>query len=152
MSNEGKSWWEAIRERAGPYPPEAFLFVQEGLHETSENLFDREGLMSGPEGNRHVTGQQLCLGLRDYALRQYGLLARTVLDHWNIRRTEDFGRIVFALVDAGLLRKTDQDSIEDFAGVYDFDEVFGRHLEGAGRPRLHYDSPGTADNAASESR
>lgn len=148
MNSEEKSLWDVIRERAGPYPPEAFLFVQEGLHETSELLFDRSGVMAEAAGNRHVTGQQLCLGLRDHALRQYGLLARTVLEHWNIRRTEDFGRIVFALVDAGLLRKTERDSIEDFAGVYDFDEVFGRKLERLARPGLDACPPWRGDSPA----
>lgn len=64
------------------------------------------------------------MGLRDYAIRQYGLLARTVLTHWNVRRTEDFGRIVFAMVQAGELRKSDDDSPGDFREVYDFDEAF----------------------------
>ncbi len=74
--------------------------------------------------HRHITGQQLCLGLRDFALRQYGLLARTVLTRWGIHRTEDFGTIVYALIDAGQLRRSREDAIEDFANVYDFDEAF----------------------------
>ncbi len=139
------AFWEMIRKSAGKYPPHAFHFVQEGLRHTAEHLghsaTEHGGVNSDslgessddsdliPGGGRHMNGQQLCLGLRDYAVLQFGLLARTVLDRWNIRRTEDFGRIVFLLVDAGLLRKTDEDSIEDFAGVYDFDEVFGRELE-----------------------
>lgn len=127
MSDVEKSLWTLIREHAGPYPPEAFLFVQEGLRHTVERLFDQ----SSPnlEGERHVSGPQLCLGLRDYAIAQYGLLARTVLAYWNIHRTEDFGRIVFAMVETGLMRQSDQDSAEDFIAVYDFDEVFGRQLE-----------------------
>ena len=68
--------------------------------------------------------QQLCLGLKDHAVRQYGLLARTVLERWGIRATGDFGKIVFAMIDAGLMKKTDDDSLEDFCGVYDFDEAF----------------------------
>lgn len=130
MSVSEQSVWESIRRNAGPYPPEAFLFVQEGFRHTVdrlENTIDRD--LDASEEGRHISGQEVCLGLRDFAVEQYGLLARTVLGHWNIHRTEDFGRIVFALVDAGLMRKAEHDSAEDFIGVFDFDEVFGRHFE-----------------------
>jgi uncharacterized repeat protein (TIGR04138 family) len=114
--------WTTLRNDVGPYPPAAYEFVQEGLRHTVETLRDAEPEL--PDAGRHVSGQELCVGLRDFALKQYGSLARTVLRSWNVRRTEDFGRIVFGLVDAGMLRKTDEDSIEDFQGVYDFDEAF----------------------------
>lgn len=129
MSVTADALWEVIRTKAGPYPPEAFAFVQEGLRHTVERLFEHEDESVSPE--RHVSGQQLCMGLRDFAIDQFGLLARTVLASWSIRRTEDFGRVVFTLVEAGLMRKTDEDNIEDFSGVFDFAEVFGRQLEPA---------------------
>jgi uncharacterized repeat protein (TIGR04138 family) len=72
----------------------------------------------------HVTGQQLLDGIREFALTQYGPMARTVLNEWGIRRCEDFGDIVFNMVEQGLLSKTDQDSREDFKGGYDFDSAF----------------------------
>jgi len=75
--------------------------------------------------SRHVNGQQLCLGLRDYAVRRYGLLARTVLRNWNIHTTEDLGKLVFSMIEAQLMRKTDEDRLEHFQGVFDFDEAFG---------------------------
>ena len=110
------------------YPIEAFLFVQRGLdftvrriHHTDKNIED------GPRF--HVTGQQLCLGLRDYAIRQYGLMARTVLRRWQINQCEDFGHIVFALVEAGLMHKTEEDSIQDFIGVFDFEESLSPQLQ-----------------------
>ena len=115
--------WTALRESAGGYPPEAFVFVQEGLRHTVEMLRQQEDDM--PEAGRHVSGQELCLGLRDYAISEYGSLAGSVMRVWGVKRTEDFGRIVFGLVEAGCLRKTDEDSIEDFRGVYDFAEAFG---------------------------
>ncbi len=68
----------------------------------------------GPtDGSRPCHWPGACLGLRDYAQQQFGLLAMTVLNSWNIRRTDDFGKIVFAMI-GGLLRKTEQDSIADF--------------------------------------
>jgi len=114
--------WRRIRAEAGPYPPEAYVFVQEGLRFTAERVAEEDSA-AGREG-RHVTGQELCLGLRDYAIDQFGPLAGVVMDHWRVRGTEDFGRIVFAMVEAGLLRTTDEDSIEDFRAVFDFGEAF----------------------------
>lgn len=107
---------------AGPYSIEAFAFVQDGLRYTVQRLSAEAGNES--LDSRHVSGQELCIGLRSYALDQFGLLARTVLQSWGIYSTEDFGRIVFALVEAGLLRKSDDDSIEDFHLVFDFEDSF----------------------------
>jgi uncharacterized repeat protein (TIGR04138 family) len=73
---------------------------------------------------RHVSGQQLCEGLRMYAIEQWGMMAGTVLRRWNLRGTVDFGRIVFALVDGGLMHKTERDKLDDFRDVYDFDRAF----------------------------
>ncbi len=115
--------WKEILSSV-PYPIEAFAFVREGLnfavqcvHENPDDL---------PEDERHISGQQLCLGLRDLAISKYGLLAPAVLDHWRVGRTADFGRIVFAMIDAGLMTKTPRDTLEDFHSVYDFDEAFSR--------------------------
>lgn len=110
---------------AGPYPLEAFNFVREGLSYTVQRIHENADPMSQND-DRHITGQELCLGLRDYAIHQYGLLAPSVLAQWNIHRTDDFGRIVFAMVDAGLMSSTEEDSVEDFRSVYHFGEAFCR--------------------------
>ena len=117
-----KADWRRLLRSAGPYPPEAFSFVQEGLTYTAEKVHGE--IEEQPEIDRHVSGQQLCLGLRDFAITQYGLMAPAVLEHWNIRRTEDFGRIVFSMVSAGLMSSTDEDTMESFRGVFDFAEAF----------------------------
>jgi uncharacterized repeat protein (TIGR04138 family) len=110
------------------YPLEAFLFVQRGLDFTVRRIHKVDKTID--DGPRfHVTGQQLCLGLRDYAIRQYGLMARTVLRRWHINQCEDFGHIVFALVDAGLMHKTEDDSIQDFIGAFNFEESFTPQLQ-----------------------
>ena len=113
--------------RKTKYPPGAFDFVRQGLDFTVRQV---HGTSSDdePEKSRHIKGRQLCLGLRNYAIEEYGLLARTVLQHWGIHNCEDFGRIVFALVDAGLMLKTDDDTIKDFADVYDFKKAFSMAL------------------------
>lgn len=114
--------WSEILESAGGYPFDAFEFVRDGLAYTLGRIHEHPESL--PELDRHVSGQQLCLGLRDHALDRWGMMASTVLASWNIRRTDDFGRIVFAMIDHGIMSKTPQDSQSDFRGVYDFDEAF----------------------------
>jgi uncharacterized repeat protein (TIGR04138 family) len=128
MAEQLKLDWKSIRQNAGPYAQEALQFVRDGLAHAVKMIHGEQGLGgaggAGAPGDRHVNGQQLCLGLRDYALTRYGLLARTVLARWGVTRTEDFGRIVFAMIEAGLLRRSDDDTLDDFRGVFDFDEAF----------------------------
>ena len=120
----------SLLRAAGPYPLEAYQFVQEGLSFTSQQVHLDPDMYG--ELDRHVTGQQLCMGLREYAIQRYGLLARTVLECWRVQRTEDFGRMVFAMIDAGLLKQQADDSLEDFSSVYDFREAFNpRDMEEA---------------------
>ena len=114
-----------------PYPSEAYEFLQDGLAHTAERIYENSQ-METPD--RHVRGQELCLGLRDLAIERWGLMAPAVLRHWKIYRTDDFGRIVFAMIDAKLMKKTDEDTLDDFRGVYQFDEAFSREalLHGIG--------------------
>lgn len=103
-----------IRARGGRYDERAYLFV----------LATVEFLQSRLAVRRHVSGAELAVACRDLALTQFGLLARQVLEHWGITRTEDLGRVVFTLVEVGLLVTQPGDREEDFAGVYDFQEAF----------------------------
>lgn len=81
----------------------------------------------GPEGmNRHVTGQQLCRGVRDAALERWGLMAQTVLARWNITRTADIGAVIFALVEGDWLQAQPTDRSEDFDNVFSFAEAFDK--------------------------
>jgi uncharacterized repeat protein (TIGR04138 family) len=114
-----KSLQEVI-DAVGVYPEEAYLFVQAGLNHTVEKVH----ASTDPEASHHVGGKELCEGLRELALKQWGLLARIVLERWNITSTMDFGRIVFAMVEHDLLQKTDEDTIDDFRQVYDFRTAF----------------------------
>ena len=104
-----------IRARGGAYHERAYLFV----------LATIEYLQSRLEVRRHVSGPELAWACRDFAREQFGLLAPHVLPHWGIGRTEDFVRIVFTLVDVGLLVTQPGDDESDFEAVYDFAEAFG---------------------------
>lgn len=131
--------WPTIREAASACPEEAFAFIRDGLAHTvkmihgdvprniSEMGAGNGGGAAGPGSPTdrfHVTGQQLCMGFRDLAIERYGLLARTVLCKWGVKRTLDFGMLVYALIDRGELRSSERDSLADFVAVYDFDEAF----------------------------
>jgi|TARA_Y100000294_G_C8521303_1_gene323011 uncharacterized repeat protein (TIGR04138 family) len=107
-----------------PYSPAAFSFVQNGLGYTTELCNVQTHEFELDEFDRHVSGQQLCMGLRDYAIDCFGLLAPVVLRHWGINRTEDFGAIVFRMVEFELLRTSQHDSEEDFRSVFQFDDAF----------------------------
>jgi uncharacterized repeat protein (TIGR04138 family) len=111
-----------IRARGGQYHERAYLFL----------LATIEFLQTRLEVRRHVTGSELAWACRDFAQQQFGLLAPVVLGHWGISRTEDFGRIVYTLVEAGLLVTQPGDSESDFEGVYQFADVFGDSYEWQG--------------------
>lgn len=104
-----------IRAREGGYHERAYLFV----------LASVEYLQARLAARRHVSGEELAWCCRDFAIQQYGPMARAVLDHWGIRRTDDLGRIVFTLVEVGLLVTQPGDREEDFAGRFDFADAFG---------------------------
>ena len=111
-----------IRARGGQYHERGYLFV----------LATIEYLQSRLEARRHVSGAELAWACRDFAREQFGLLAPHVLAHWRITRTEDFGRIVFTLVEVGLLVTQPGDQEEDFEKVYDFADAFGDSYEWSG--------------------
>ena len=114
-----------LRDEGG-YSLEACRFIRDGLAHTV-NIVHGDAADDGlddEDDSNHVSGQQLCFGLRDYAHRRYGPMAKTVLNHWGVTRTEDFGRIVFAMVRVGLMRKTEEDDLNDFRDVFEFDEAF----------------------------
>src|SRR3989338_159101 len=92
------------------YSPESYSFVMAALDFTAKRL-KRKG---------HMTGQELLDGIRDYALEQFGPLVRTVFEHWGIKETNDFGEIVFNMIGAGILGKSECDSKDDFDNRYDF--------------------------------
>jgi uncharacterized repeat protein (TIGR04138 family) len=120
--DEAEKLLEEVIDEVGLYPRDAYVFVQEGLGFTVNKIHGSR--RKAPGASRHVSGQDLCNGLRDFALQRWGLMAGPVLERWNVRRTLDFGKIVFALVDKGLMQKTDEDELDDFRDVYDFKNAF----------------------------
>lgn len=101
------------------YKLEAYLFVINALEFTMSRL--------GRRG--HVSGWELLEGVKGLARGEFGPMARLVFESWGVTKTEDFGEIVFRLVDAGILGKTEEDSRDDFKDIYDFNDVFDKHYD-----------------------
>lgn len=107
------------------YHRDAYFFVFDALRYAQEQLgMGGASPVDDPESEeeRHVTGQQLCEAIRRYATEQYGLLAKSVLKEWGVHSTNDFGEIVFNLIEIGQMKKTASDRREDFDRVFDFDD------------------------------
>jgi uncharacterized repeat protein (TIGR04138 family) len=101
------------------YRLEGYIFIMHAL----------DMAISKRQVRGHVSGEELLEGVRDYGRHLFGPTAKMVFEHWGVLGTEDFGNIVFNLVRAGILSTSDTDSPEDFAGVYDFAEVFERQYD-----------------------
>lgn len=130
---ENISFKEAVDRlvQADPrYSEEAYYFIRDGLDHTVKQVKNSPGVKS-----RHVTGGELAAGLSDFALDEYGPMALFTLNSWGIRQTEDFGELVFALIDAGKLGKTEEDKKEDFAGLFNLAKVLEKPYEVAEEPR-----------------
>jgi uncharacterized repeat protein (TIGR04138 family) len=128
-----------LLQRDRRYKLEAYAFLFEALSYAHDTLGlgqegDSEENLPGPRDKRvskhesrrperHLTGQELCHAIRQYALEQYGYCAKLVLNSWGVTRTGDFGEIVYNLIRIGQMRKTKQDRREDFDDVYDFDQA-----------------------------
>jgi uncharacterized repeat protein (TIGR04138 family) len=119
---------DRILEKDPRYRREVYFFVREALDYTQKMVERDQGTKV-----RHVSGQQLLAGVREFALSQFGPMVITVLEEWGVRSCEDFGEIVFNMVESGVLAKTEQDSRADFQGGYSFDEAFRKPFLPAGR-------------------
>jgi uncharacterized repeat protein (TIGR04138 family) len=108
---------DRLQERNPRFHARSFEFVMQALQRVIQSL----------DEPRHISGRELTDGVRELAIGQYGLLAKAVLEHWGIHETEDVGRVVFAMVEHGLLVKEEEDRPEDFADLFDFEEEFERN-------------------------
>jgi uncharacterized repeat protein (TIGR04138 family) len=107
---------------------EAYEFIFSALVHTQRTRESAasESPKSAESSRQHVTGPELLEGVRDLAVREFGLMARTVFHRWGIERTQDIGDIVFNLVEANLMSKTSDDNRQDFRDVYDLDDALTR--------------------------
>ena len=118
----------ALTSRSRPtrlkFHPDAYRFVFEALQFTQERL--KKTTQDAEDDSAHISGPELLLGVRELGLKKFGMLAKAVFLHWGVKSTDDFGRIVFELIECGEMRKTDRDQLTDFFDVYDFEQALVR--------------------------
>jgi uncharacterized repeat protein (TIGR04138 family) len=103
-------------EKDPRYHPLAYEFVRDALHVASKHF-------CAGKDDQHVTGQQVLEGARMHALAEYGPMAHTILSEWGLREGEDVGNIVYNLIAIGYFGKNEEDSLEDFKNVFDFEKT-----------------------------
>ncbi len=110
---------DRIVQKDNCYKSEAYLFVLDALVYTQKKA----------RKSRDVNSQALLQGIKELGVKKFGPTARMVFEHWGVRTTEDFGRVVFNLVKSGFLKKTEDESVADFKGAFDFREEFERKFK-----------------------
>jgi uncharacterized repeat protein (TIGR04138 family) len=118
---------DRIVETDKRYSRDAFVFLREALEFTQKAISK-----ANKNQVRHVTGQELLNGIREYALAVFGPMSMTVLEEWGIRSCEDFGNMVFLMVENNLLRKTETDCMDHFRAGYDFESAFRKPFRPTG--------------------
>jgi len=114
IENEIRNKIEKIVEVDPRYSVEAYSFMIEAV----------EQIISELPLPRHVSARELLEGIKKIAWERFGPMAKEVFNFWGVKTTGDFGYIVYNLIDYELLRKSEEDRLEDFFDVYDFEETF----------------------------
>jgi uncharacterized repeat protein (TIGR04138 family) len=115
-----------IAQRDPRYAYEAYEFIYQALYHTQQTLGrvpDQDAPPDPSDKRFHVSGAELVRGTCSLALQEFGRMARTVFRQWGINQTEDWGHIVFNLVENELMSKTTEDTLADFQGVFDLDKA-----------------------------
>ncbi len=112
--------FQALLRKHNQYEPEAYNFIYEAIDYADRNIVNK----NQKRRNGHISGYQLLEGARLCAIEQFGYLAKTVLNEWGVKSTNDLSEIVFNLVEHNLLKIRKNDRKENFDNIYDFNEVF----------------------------
>ena len=108
---------DVLLARDSRYAKDAYKFVQDGMTKAMKTFWQ-------PGKPSHISAAQLLESLRELALESFGKRAKARLNNWGIFKCEDFGEIVFNLVEVRLLTKRTEDTKRDFQGGYDFETAF----------------------------
>jgi len=108
------------------YSVHAYQFLMQALKYATIKHHGEKSVQINDEGRKseptHVTGQQLCYALAEYAAVEYGFLAYRVLKSWGIKSTGDIGELVYNMIAQGHMQKSPSDKREDFDDVFDLRE------------------------------
>jgi len=120
--------WDIVRQDAR-YAYEAYEFVCEAVTYTQERLGRAPGGDEDPEEDHHVSGAELARGVCELAVREFGMMAPVVFKVWGVKSTDDIGDLVFNLIRAEKLSKSDRDDPEDFRGLFDLGDALTKGFE-----------------------
>ena len=101
------------------YAADAYLFLRDALDMTIKTMQQGRN-----DAVNHISGAELCEGLRDYALQQFGPMVPTIFETWGLATTRDIGEMVFNLIRTGAFSRSKSDKVEDFNEVYTFADAF----------------------------
>lgn len=117
---------QEIAKLDGRYSLRAFQFVHEGLEYAVKKFY---GIGQPSDEPHHITGKQLCEGLAEFASDKWGRMAKVALNQLGIKSTNDFGNIVYLMVEHKWMHARPEDSIEEFQEVYEFEEIFEKKYD-----------------------
>lgn len=115
---------EQIAKEDGRYDPSALKFVYDGLGYTIQSL-KKSGKQSD---SNHISGAELANGIAQLAVKRWGRMAKTVLNHWGVTTTRDMGDIVYLMITNEWMTAQETDTVEDFNNIYDFEELFEKNF------------------------
>jgi uncharacterized repeat protein (TIGR04138 family) len=122
---------DAIVQRDKRYDAGAYFFLKDALDFTIKRSKSEN---DGEE--RHVSGQELLRGVRDFAMQEFGPMAATLLREWGVRACNDVGEMVFVLIEEGMFGRQDSDTKDDFREIFDFDEALTEPFLPKNRPAV----------------
>lgn len=111
------------------YAYEAYEFVCEAVTFTQDQLDRLPHEEDDPDTDYHVSGAELVRGACELAVLEFGMMAPVVFRTWGITCTDDIGRIVFHLIEANRLSKSDRDDPDDFHDLFDLDKALTAGFE-----------------------
>lgn len=121
MTAEELSRFEAALHAAG-FRLESVLFLQsafQSLCDSPPAPGQEDRAVAGRPGAHHITAAELCASLPSHAATLAGrkALAASLLSSLGLHRGEDVGRLVFTMIDFGLVQRRPDDSHDDFRGL-----------------------------------
>ena len=120
--------WDIVREDPR-YAYEAYEFVCDAVTFTQERLGRLPGEDGEPDDDHHVSGAELARGACELAVREFGMMAPVVFRQWGLKKTDDVGEIVFNLIRAEKLSKSDRDDPDDFRDLFDLSAALTEGFE-----------------------
>jgi len=105
------------------YVYEAYDFMCDAVEYTQEMLGRVPVEEDDPEMDYHITGEELVRGAVELGILEFGMMAPIVFRRWGVRQTDDIGHIVFNLIEANKLSRSDRDDIADFQNLFDLENA-----------------------------